>query len=77
MKTVTFTDFRKKASDFMTEVEHGQTLVVLRRGKPVAEIIPFTDTLRKEASWKQPRIRLQLKGADLSSAIVDEREQGQ
>lgn len=77
MKTVTFTDFRNKASDFMTEVEHGQTLVVLRRGKPVAEIIPFTDTPRKEASWKQPRIRLQLRGADLSSAIVDEREQGQ
>ena len=42
MKTITFTDFRKKASGFITEVEHGETLVLLRRGKPIAEIIPFS-----------------------------------
>ncbi|WP_448874667.1 type II toxin-antitoxin system Phd/YefM family antitoxin [Desulfobulbus propionicus] len=77
MKTVTFTDFRKNASDFITEVEHGQTLVVLRRGKPVAEIIPFSEKIRREPSWKQPRTRLQLQGVDLSSAIIEEREQGQ
>ena len=39
MKTITFTDFRKRASGFITEVEHGETLILLRRGKPVAEII--------------------------------------
>ena len=33
MKTVAFTDFRKKASDFITEVEHGETIILLRRGK--------------------------------------------
>ena len=43
MKTVTFTDFRKRASRFITEVEHGETLILLRRGKPVAEVIPFSD----------------------------------
>jgi prevent-host-death family protein len=43
MKTVRFTDFRKRASDLITEVEHGESLVLLRRGKPVAEIIPFSD----------------------------------
>ncbi|MFP4453642.1 MAG: type II toxin-antitoxin system Phd/YefM family antitoxin, partial [Desulfobacterales bacterium] len=41
MRTVTFTDFRKRASGFITEVEHGETLILLRRGKPVAEITPF------------------------------------
>jgi prevent-host-death family protein len=77
MKTVTFTDFRKNASDFITEVEHGQTLVVLRRGKPVAEIIPFSEKISRAPSWKQQRTRLQLQGVDLSSAIIEEREQGQ
>ncbi len=74
MKTITFTDFRKKASGFITEVEHGETLVLLRRGKPVAEIIPFSDSPQQVLSWKQPGIRLQIRGSDLSSAILDERE---
>ncbi len=73
MKTIAFTDFRKKASLCITEVEKGETFVLLRRGKPVAEVSPFSDR-PKVFSWKQPGIRLKLKGSDLSSAILDERE---
>ena len=76
MKTITFTDFRKKASDFITEVEHGETLVLLRRGKPVAEIVPFSDRVQRLPAWKQPGIRLRTRGSDLSSAILEERETG-
>ena len=74
MKTITFTDFRKRASGFITEVEHGETLVLLRRGKPVAEIVPFSDGARRTPAWKQPGIRLRTRGSDLSSAILEERE---
>ena len=74
MKTITFTDFRKKASGFITEVEHGETLVLLRRGKPVAEIVPFSDRTHSIPAWKQPTIRLRAKGSDLSSAILEERD---
>ena len=74
MKTITFTDFRKRASGFITEVEHGETLVLLRRGRPVAEIIPFSDRVQNIPSWKQPGIRLRTRGSDLSSAILEERE---
>ena len=74
MKTVSFTDFRKNASNLITEVEHGETIVLLRRGKPIAEVIPFTEKERSLPYWKQPGIRLELKGSDLSSAILEERE---
>jgi prevent-host-death family protein len=74
MKTITFTDFRKKASDFITEVEHGETLVLLRRGKPVAEVVPYSDGYQRNPSWKQPGIHLRISGRDLSSAILEERE---
>lgn len=74
MKTVTFTDFRKEASSFITEVEHGETLILLRRGKPVAEIVPFSDSARRLPAWKQPVTRLRTSGNDLSSAILEERE---
>jgi prevent-host-death family protein len=74
MKTITFTDFRKKASEFITEVEHGESIVILRRGRPIAEVVPFTDRLQNTPSWKQPGIKLQIQGSDLSSAILKERE---
>ncbi len=74
MKIIAFTDFRKKASGFITEVEHGETLVLFRRGKPVAEIIPLSDEIRPTASWKKPGIRLEIQGSDISSAILEERE---
>jgi len=74
MKTVAFTDFRKKASDFITEVEHGETIVLLRRGKPVAEVVPFSDKTQKAPAWKQSGIRLRIQGSNLSSAILEERE---
>jgi antitoxin (DNA-binding transcriptional repressor) of toxin-antitoxin stability system len=76
MKTIAFTDFRKRASGFITEVEQGETLVLLRRGKPVAEIIPFSGTHSDIPSWKKPLARLKMAGSDLSSAILDEREGG-
>ena len=74
MKTVTFTDFRNKASILLTEVEHGETIVLLRRGKPIAEIISFSDKARQAPSWKRPGICLQIQGSNLSSAILEERE---
>ena len=74
MKTVTFTQFRKNASELFTEVEQGETLIVLRYGKPVAQIIPFSKEEKGDPSWKKPGIRLQIDGAHLSSAILEERK---
>lgn len=74
MKTVPITDFRKNVSSFINEVEQGETLILIRRGKPVAEIIPFSGRSPKILAWKQPGARLQIEGSDLSSAILEDRE---
>jgi prevent-host-death family protein len=74
MKSVAFTDFRKKASDFITEVEHGETLILLRHGKPVAEVVPFSDKAQRTPAWKLSGIRLRIQGSDLSSAILEDRD---
>ncbi len=73
MKTVSFTEFRKNASNLFSDVENGEMLVVLRHGKPIAEIKPFTEESKKP-SWKKPGLRLSIKGAQLTSAILEERE---
>jgi prevent-host-death family protein len=74
LKTVNFTDFRKKASGFIAEVEHGETIIVLRHGKPVAEVVPYSDRAQKMPAWRRPGIRLKLSGSDLSSVILEERD---
>lgn len=76
MKTVTFTEFRKNASRLVTDVEHGETIILLRRGKPIAEVVPFSERTLRAPSWKTPGICLQIPGQDLSSAILEERESG-
>lgn len=76
MRTIAFTDFRKRASGFITAVEHGEVLIFLRRGKPVAEITTFQDAAAWELPGKKPGLQLEIKGCDLSYAILEEREHG-
>jgi prevent-host-death family protein len=73
MTTVTLTDFRSHASGMLTRVEHGETLVVLRHGRPIAEVSPVTKQSDATPSWKSKALRLSAKGTGLASAILEER----
>jgi len=73
LKTVTFTEFRKNASSLFSDVEKGETLLVLRHGKPIAEIFPASSEGGAGRSWQRPGLRLTAKGASLSLAILEER----
>jgi prevent-host-death family protein len=74
MKMVTFTEFRQNAARYFDAVEEGETIKVLRHGKPIAEVVPASGEERT-LSWKQPGLRLSLKGASLSKEILRERKQ--
>jgi len=74
MTTVTLTEFRSHASGMLSRVEQGERLVVLRHGRPIAEVSPVTAPPNGERSWKRPAIRLVAKGASLSAAILTERD---
>ena len=74
MKTVTFTEFRRQASGLISEVEHGETLIVIRHGKPVAEVSPYVGGSMQPPSWQRPGPRLASRGLRLSEAILSERE---
>ena len=73
MITITFTEFRKNASALFSAVENGEVIVVMRHGKPIAEISPPAKS-EDLPSWKKPGLRLSVKGTELSSAILEERE---
>jgi len=74
MKSVSFTEFRRHASGLFTQVQEGETLLILRHGHPIAEIIPAAETEAKAPSWKRPGLRLSAKGARLSTAILEGRK---
>jgi len=73
MKTVTLTEFRSHASGMLTQVENGETIIVIRHGRPIAEVSPVDDRKKSQPSWKKPALRLSTKGSALSCAILKER----
>jgi prevent-host-death family protein len=73
MRTVTFSEFRKNASEVLDLVERGESVRVLRHGKPIAKIVPAA--LREvKPAWKRPGLRLVASGASLSRAVLEERQ---
>lgn len=73
MKTVTFTEFRKHASGLFSDVENGETVLVVRHGRPIAEVSPVSSGAETAPSWRRPGLRLSVRGASLSAAILEER----
>lgn len=71
MRETTFTELRSHAKAWFDLVEAGETVRVLRNGKPIAEIHPIAPQL---PSWKRrPAHPLAIGGAEISRLILDER----
>ena len=73
MKNIQFTEFRKQASDVMTDVEHGESFVILRHGRPIAELRPFVTNTNESPSWKKPALRMKIPGQSISELILEDR----
>ena len=80
MHIVALSEFRANASAMIDLVEQGETVRILRHGKPVAELVPVkAEELAKIPSWKRPIEPLRyLKAPAKSGAqmIIEEREGG-
>lgn len=80
MRTVPLSEFRANASAMIDLVEQGETVRILRHGKPVAELVPARpDELAKLPSWKRLITPLNIVRPDGKSGaqlIIEEREGG-
>lgn len=71
MRDATFTELRNQAKHYFDLVEAGETVRVLRNGKPIAEIHPI---LRDLPSWKQrPARPLAISGESISRLVLEDR----
>lgn len=73
MKQVSFTEFRRNAAALFNSVERGETVRVLRHGKPIAEVVPV-DPHKVRFSWKRPGLLLEVGDVSLSREILKERK---
>lgn len=71
MKQVAFTELRNNAKAFFDLVEAGESVRILRNGKPIADIVPIAAEL---PSWKKHKAQpLVLDGVAISQLILNER----
>lgn len=78
MHTIALSEFRANASAMIDLVEQGETVRILRHGKPVAELVPLKteEDAAKVPSWKTPFEPVVLPpGVSLSQAVLDERNE--
>ncbi len=78
MQTVALSEFRANASAMIDLVEKGETVRILRHGKPVAELVPCkADKPAKIPHWKLPIEPLKVVRADgktIAQLVIEERE---
>lgn len=71
MRQVAFTELRNNAKIFFDLVEAGESVRILRNGKPIADIVPIAAEL---PSWKKRKAQpLVLDGVAISQLILNER----
>lgn len=74
MKQATFTDVRNHAKQYFDMAAAGESVRVLRNGKPIADIVPVMADL---PSWKRRKAQpLVIDGVAISRLILEERATG-
>lgn len=68
------TDLRRRLSEILDAVERGETVLLFRRGTPVARLVPPDDTLTAGASWQSPFRARPLRGESIVETIRRERD---
>jgi prevent-host-death family protein len=66
---------RGKLSSLLKRVEKGDEIVVVRRGKQVARLVPFRRKEKHLPQLREFRASIKVKGESLSVAVLHDREE--
>ena len=77
MHILPLSEFRANTAAMIDLVERGETVRILRHGKPVADLVPTQPQVeQKVPRWKLPFEPVTLSpGVSLSQAVLDERNE--
>lgn len=72
MTTATITEFRNHIKEYFDDIEmKGEKILIIRNGKPIAEVSPVEETPKKSTSIN--RVKL---GFSLSEELLKDRHEG-
>ena len=76
MQELPLSEFRANAASVLDQVQQGETVRILRHGKPVADLVPVRETQADRLpNWKQAFAPVQLPlGMSLSQAALAQRD---
>lgn len=74
MGTITGREARSNFRDVMDRVQAGEEITVLRRGKPVARIVPPRSGCEPLPDLTEFRDSIQVRGQSLRASLSEERE---
>ncbi len=66
---------RMRLSDLLKRAERGEEVLLVRRGKKVARLVPARKVEKTLPSLKEFRASIRMKGRPLSKAVIREREE--
>jgi prevent-host-death family protein len=69
MQYLQFTEFRNHSKEYFDKIEHGDSYVIIRKGRPVATIMPFGE---KTDGWKRAVTKVKLRSCTDSAVYVRE-----
>ena len=74
MEYLQYTDFRNHSRTYFEKIEDGASFIIIRKGKPVAKILPFN---QKTAGWKRNITRIKLNQSEKTTTefIREERNE--
>jgi prevent-host-death family protein len=67
MDYLQFTELRNSAKEYFDKVEKGKSFVIIRKGRPIAKVVPFNEPLQ---GWKREIKRVKLKSGTDSSLVL-------
>lgn len=75
MREVSVKQLREQLADYITAASDGEEVVITRRGKPVARLVPPTGEGVEFPDLSEFRSSIALEGEPLSETVIDERRQ--
>ncbi len=79
MQVVSVTEFRARAAEMVERVQNGETVRILRHGKPVAELVAPKPDGQQTPRWKTPiecpLVINRTDGKTGAQLLIDERAQ--
>ncbi len=67
MEYLQFTTLRNSAKEYFDEVENGKSYVIIRKGKPIAKVIPFAENVVQ--GWKR-EVKLEKLKSGIDSSYI-------